>query len=95
MSPNDMLFDAINRGDAGDAREALARGADLGAHNVLGMTPVDLSVDLSRNDITFLLLSLRGASRADAPRPPPPDRRRRQPLSRRKRRQPRTACRRA
>jgi hypothetical protein len=62
MSPNDLLFDAINRGDAGDAREALARGADLGARNVLGMTPVELSVDIGRNDITFLLLSQRGAS---------------------------------
>jgi hypothetical protein len=30
--------------------------------NVLGMTPLEASVDLGRNDITFLLLSLRGAS---------------------------------
>src|SRR5580704_12595499 len=43
MSPNDLLFDAINRGDVGDAREALARGADAGARNVLGLTPVELS----------------------------------------------------
>jgi hypothetical protein len=64
MSPNDLLFDAINRGDIGDARDSLARGADLTAHNVLGMTPIDLSVDLGRNDITFLLLSLRGAAPA-------------------------------
>jgi len=57
--PNEALFDAINRGDIASARDALDRGADLDAHNVLGMTPIDLSVDLARNDITFLLLSLR------------------------------------
>ena len=57
--PNEALFDAINRGDIASARDALDRGADLEAHNVLGMTPIDLSVDLGRNDITFLLLSLR------------------------------------
>jgi len=58
-NPNDALFDAINRGDIAEARDALDRGADLEGHNVLGMTPIDLSVDLGRNDITFLLLSLR------------------------------------
>jgi len=57
--PNEALFDAINRGDIASARDALDRGADLEAHNVLGMTPLDLSVDLGRNNITFLLLSLR------------------------------------
>jgi hypothetical protein len=60
MAPNEALFDAINRGDPGTAQDALSRGADLDARNVLGMTPLELSVDLSRNDITFLLLSLRG-----------------------------------
>ena len=29
---------------------------------MLGLTPLDQSIDLSRNDITFLLLSLRGSS---------------------------------
>ena len=62
MSPNESLFDAINRGDIADARDAIARGADLGARNVLGLMPIDLSVDLSRNDITVLLLSLRGTA---------------------------------
>ena len=62
MAPNDALFDAINRGDMTSAKDALSRGADIGAHNVLGMTPLELSVDLARNDITFLLLSMRGAS---------------------------------
>lgn len=57
--PTEALFDAINRGDIASARDAIDRGADLGGHNVLGMTPLDLAVDLGRNDITFLLLSLR------------------------------------
>lgn len=65
MSPNDALFDAINRGDLAAARESLNRGADLYAQNILGMTPMELSVDLGRNDISFLLLSMRG----EAPRP--------------------------
>jgi hypothetical protein len=67
MPPNEALFDAINRGDIVVARDALARGADLHATNVLGLTPTELSVDLGRNDITFLLLSLRGASSRGAP----------------------------
>jgi len=57
--PTDALFDAINRGDIASARDAIDRGADLDGHSVLGMTPLDQSVDLGRNDITFLLLSLR------------------------------------
>ena len=73
-NPTDALFDAINRGDMGAARDAIDRGADLGGHDVLGMTPIDLSVDLGRNDITFLLLSMangesrphRGASQQTA-----------------------------
>ena len=60
MSPNDALFDAINRGDVAAARDALSRGADLEARNMLGMSPMELSVDLGRNDISFLLLSYRG-----------------------------------
>lgn len=62
MSPDDALFDAIDRGDIGGARDALSRGAELEARNVLGMTPMELSVDLGRNDISFLLLSYRGTS---------------------------------
>jgi hypothetical protein len=61
MGPNEALFDAINRGDLQAARDAIGRGAELGSHNVLGMTPMELSVDLGRNDISFLLLSMRGA----------------------------------
>jgi hypothetical protein len=59
MEPTEALFDAINRGDIGAARDAISRGADLQGHNVLGMTPMELSVDLGRNDISFLLLSMR------------------------------------
>jgi len=73
LPPNQALFDAINRGDITVARDAIGRGADLDAHNVLGMTPIDLSVDLGRNDITFLLLSMRGSAPppavADGPAP--------------------------
>lgn len=70
MSPNDALFDAINRGDVAAARDALSRGAQLNAQNVLGLTPIELAVDLGRNDIAFLLLSMRGASGADSAGPP-------------------------
>jgi hypothetical protein len=61
MSPNDALFDSISRGDLAAAKDALNRGAQLDAHNVLGQTPIDASIDLDRNDITFLLLSMRPA----------------------------------
>jgi hypothetical protein len=67
LTPTDELFDAINRGDIGTARDAINRGADLGGKNVLGMTPVELSVDLSRNDITFLLLSMQGGATPAVP----------------------------
>jgi hypothetical protein len=68
MAPNDAMFDAINRGDMATVKDALSRGADLQAHNILGMTPLELSVDLGRNDISFLLLSMRGD---DSSRLPP------------------------
>ena len=67
MQPTDALFDAINRGDIVTARDAMGRGADMSAHNILGMTPLELSIDLSRNDITFFLLSLRGSDDSRAP----------------------------
>jgi hypothetical protein len=66
MKPNDALFDAINRGDVTAARDAIGRGADPDARNILDLTPIDLAVDLGRNDITFLLLALRGGGSADA-----------------------------
>ncbi len=62
LPPTEALFDAINRGDIVTARDAITRGADLDGTNLLGLTPLELSVDLARNDISFLLLSLRGAS---------------------------------
>ena len=64
MPPTQALFDAINRGDITAARDSLNRGADIDARNVLGMTPLDSSIDLGRNDISFLLLSMRGAGSA-------------------------------
>jgi ankyrin repeat protein len=66
MSPDDALFDAINRGDIAAARDALSRGAELDARNLLGMTPMELSVDLGRNDISFLLLSYRNPDSGQA-----------------------------
>jgi hypothetical protein len=68
LSPNDALFDAIDRGDVGAARDAMNRGAQLDAKNVLGETPIDAAIESNRNDITFLLLSLRDAQGTAAPR---------------------------
>jgi hypothetical protein len=62
LPPNEALFDAINRGDVAAAREAIGRGADIYGQNVLGLTPLELAVDLGRNNISFLLLSLRGGA---------------------------------
>jgi len=70
MPPTEALFDAINRGDLPGARDSISRGADLQGINVLGLTPLELSVDLGRNEISFLLLSLRGSSGFSASRPP-------------------------
>ncbi|WP_230975404.1 ankyrin repeat domain-containing protein [Acetobacter garciniae] len=61
VEPTVALFDAINRGSVTAAREAINRGADLHGHNILGQTPLDMSIDLNRNPITFFLLSLRGS----------------------------------
>jgi hypothetical protein len=69
LPPTEALFDAINRGDILTARDAINRGADLNGTNLLGLTPIELSVDLARNDISFLLLSLRGASSVSGPPP--------------------------
>ena len=66
LPPTEALFDAINRGDIVSARDAVSRGADLDGTNLLGLTPLELSVDLARNDISFLLLSLRGSGAGSA-----------------------------
>lgn len=59
VDPTAALFDAINRGSLNSAKEALNRGADINAHNMLDQTPLDMAIDLGRNNIMFLLLSLR------------------------------------
>lgn len=59
VEPTSALFEAINRGSVAAAKDAVNRGADLGGHNILGQTPLEMSIDLNRNPITFLLLSLR------------------------------------
>ncbi len=70
LGPNAALFDAINRGDLPAAREAVVRGADVEARNVLGLTPIDAAVDQGRPEIMFYLLSVRGASRGGPPEEP-------------------------
>ena len=65
MPPTEALFDAINRGDLAVARDAVTRGADLEAKSLLGLTPLELAVDLGRNDISFMLLSMRGSARGE------------------------------
>jgi hypothetical protein len=67
-TPTEQLFDAINVGEIDDVRAAVAAGADVSARNVLGLTPVDLAIDLGRNDIALYLLSL-GRVRPLAPLP--------------------------
>ncbi|NOG72934.1 ankyrin repeat domain-containing protein [Roseicella sp. DB1501] len=69
LSPNASLFDAINRGDLAAAKDAVARGADLDSRNVLGLTPIDASVDQGRTEIMFYLLSVRGGTRVAGPPP--------------------------
>lgn len=59
MEPTAALFDAVNRGSLGAAKEAVNRGADMGGHNALGQTPLDLAIDLNRNNIIFYLLAMR------------------------------------
>lgn len=59
LEPTAALFEAINRGSLGGVKEAVNRGADLAGHNVLSQTPLDMAIDLNRNDIMFFLLSMR------------------------------------
>lgn len=60
IEPTAALFDAINRGSTPSAKESINRGADLNGRNILGQTPLEMSIDMNRNAITFLLLSMRG-----------------------------------
>ena len=57
--PNQELFTAINNNDYASAQDAISRGADLAARDQFGETPLDLSIALNRNNITFLLLGTR------------------------------------
>ena len=57
--PTQELFNAINSNDYASAQDAVSRGADLQATDQFGETPLDLSIALNRNDITFLLLGTR------------------------------------
>lgn len=57
--PTALLFSAINHGDYAQARAAVSRGANLDARNALDETPIELAVELNRNNITFMLLSVR------------------------------------
>lgn len=67
LTPTAALFDAINRGDQGAARDAVARGASLDERNVLGLTAIEAAVDQGRNDILFYLLSARASIRSPQP----------------------------
>jgi hypothetical protein len=69
LPPNEALFDGVNRGDLPAVREAMNRGASLEARNVLGLTAIELSVDLGRNPITFFLLSVRAGTEGTGPAP--------------------------
>ena len=69
MNPNEALFDGVNRGDLASVKDAIARGAELDARNLLGLTPLELSVDLGQHDISFLLLSMRDAGGSRGPGP--------------------------
>lgn len=68
--PTTELFTAINQGNYGAAQDAISRGANLNARDSLGETPIDLSVALNRNSITFMLLAARNDS-GGAPIPMP------------------------
>lgn len=79
-APTDQLFEAINEGEMEDVRAAVGAGADIGARNVLGLTPIDLAIDLGRNDVALYLLSLgrvRDRPLGAAPPPEPAEPRRR------------------
>lgn len=72
-NPTEALFDAINLGDLDEVRAAVAAGANIGARNVLGLTPLDLALDLGQTEIAFFLMSLgRAPTRAQPPEPAAP-----------------------
>jgi len=65
--PTTELFTAINANDYAGAQDAISRGANLTAQNPLGETPLDLSIALNQNSITFLLLGARNEDGTPAP----------------------------
>jgi hypothetical protein len=67
--PTTELFKAINANDYNGAQDAISRGADLTAQNPLGETPLDLSIALNQNSITFLILGARNEDGAPPPAP--------------------------
>jgi hypothetical protein len=71
-NPTKVLFTAINHDNYAEARAAISRGADLGARNALGETPLEMSVALNHNNITFMLLSMRGADTGNSGQPAQP-----------------------
>jgi len=90
--PTQALFDAIHLGDRDEVRAAIAAGANLGARNVLGLTPLDLALDLGQTEIAFFLMSLGrtptrpatlqpDAQRPAAPAPPSGQRSQPRPVS--------------
>jgi hypothetical protein len=64
--PTTALFDAINKNDYNAAQDALSRGADLTAQDPLGETPLELSIDLNHNSITFMILAARNETGVDS-----------------------------
>jgi hypothetical protein len=70
--PTTALFAAVNSGDYNAAQDAVGRGADPDAQNALGETPLELSIALNRNSITFMLLSARNEGGDDPAAAPPP-----------------------
>jgi hypothetical protein len=71
-NPTEALFNAINLGDLDQVRAAVAAGADTGRRNVLGLTPLDLAIDLGHSEIAFYLMSL-GRTSARSPIAVPPE----------------------
>ncbi len=65
--PTVELFTAVNSGDYNAAQDAVSRGADMNAQNAFGETPLDLSIALNRNPITFMLLSARNEGGGGSP----------------------------
>ncbi len=69
--PTTDLFVAVNNNDYGAAQDAVSRGADINAQNALGETPLDLSIALNNNSITFMLLSARNEGGGSGAPPAP------------------------